>query len=363
MACDIATPPSAEPATGTLLVAERMFDGEAFTDDSAVLIEGKSIAAVGSQDDLEDRAAEVVDLGNATLLPGFIDLHVHLGVVNGYTQLPNEGVMTVRDLGIEEALLPFPDSDALQVIVAGPLLTTPGGYPIPVHGSRVAGPVEGIDEARAKVRELVGLGAGVIKVAVHFGRAGWPVLSLEEFRAIVDEAHSHGLPVSAHVQEREGLDLALKAGVDDLAHLPCRGSFPRAVWERVVAADIEIIGTMYVLDDYCEGRATKIARRFLDAGGTLLYGTDLGAPEVPFGIVIEELELMMEAGMSLEGALAAATAKSGDFLGLAPLGSVVSGAPADLIAVTGDLRDGLRYLAEPIFAMADGRVVTQPVGR
>lgn len=361
--CDGETTSPAEPATGTLLVAERMFDGEVFVDDVAVLVEGRSIVAVGSIDDLGDRAANVMNLGDATLLPGFIDLHVHLGIVNGYTELPNEGVTTVRDLGIDEASLPFPDSGALQVIAAGPLLTTPGGYPIPVHGPRVAGPVEGTAEARAKVQDLADLGAEVIKVAIHFGRAGWPVLSLEELRAIVDEAHSHGLPVSAHVQERTGLDLALKAGVDDFAHLPCRGSFPRTVWEEVVAADIEIISTMYVLGDYCEGKAARTAQGFLDAGGTLLYGTDLGAPEVPFGIVIEELELMMEAGMSLEETLSAATSKSGDFLGLSPLGSVVSGAPADLIAVTGDLRDGLRSLAEPIFAMADGWVINEPGSR
>lgn len=342
-------------ASATLFTATTVFDGARFLENQGVLVRGGLIVAIDDEDGFRGDPAEVIDLGDATLLPGFIDLHVHTGALGAYKELVNEGVTTVRDLGISEDLLPFPDSSPLKVVVAGPLITAPGGYPIPVHGDRVGGPVEGVTEARSMVARLADKGAGVIKVSITRGPGDWPVLSGKELRAIVEEAHDHDLRVTAHVYDRNGVERALAAGVDELAHMPCAGNLDRDLWERVAEAEMAIVGTLHVLEDSCD--AVTPARRFLRAGGELLYGSDAGNPGIPFGIDIAELELMMQAGLSLEEVLTAATSRAGEQLGIPGLGSMSTGAPADLIAVRGDLRTDLHALEDPLLVMADGEVV------
>lgn len=349
------------PSTGreaTLFLADIVFDGTAFHEDQSVLVVGDTITAVGPTDELRHRAEKTIDLGHATLLPGFIDLHVHTGSFYDYEALADEGVTMVRDLGSAEDDLRFPDSDPLDVVAAGPLITVPGGYPIPVHGHTVAAPIDGPDDARAKVRQLAGKGAGVIKIAITrgFGKP-WPVLSLEETKAIVEEAHSLELEVTAHVDDAAGARRALKAGVDEWAHIPCL-KVPGGLLRTARSNGVEVVATLHVLDG-CPG-ALANATAFVDAGGSLLYGSDLGNPGIPFGIDVEELELMMRAGLSLEEVLASATSAAGEALGASPLGSLSTDAPADLIAVRGDVRSDLRALKNPLFVMADGEVVVEP---
>lgn len=353
--CSLDAKPSSDDRRGTLLVADNIFDGRDFHEDHAVLVDGASIVAVGPADDLRARAEETIDLGDATLLPGFIDLHVHTGSIYDYIALVDEGVTTVRDLGSSERVLRFPDAAPLEVVAAGPLITVPGGYPVPVYGRSIAAPIEGPTEARAKVRQLASNGAGVIKIAVTTGFVRrWPTLSVREIKAIVEEAHAHRLKVTAHVDEAEGVRRALNAGVDEWAHIPCT-KVPPELLNEAATAEVEVVGTLHVLEG-CLGSLPN-AKAFVDVGGSLLYGSDLGNGGIPFGIDVEELELMMRAGLSLEEVLASATSLAGEALGASPLGALSSQAPADVIAVPGDLRKDLRQLEDPVFVMANGKIV------
>jgi imidazolonepropionase-like amidohydrolase len=99
------------------------------------------------------------------------------------------------------------------------------------------------------------------------------------------------------------------------------------------------------------------ARTFVAAGGTLLYGSDLGNGGVPVGPDVRELQLLVQAGLTRAQALAAATSRAGRELGLAPLGSLVPGAPADLWAVRGDALTDLASLGRPLLVVRAGRVV------
>ncbi|MFN2145052.1 MAG: hypothetical protein ACK2T7_06845, partial [Anaerolineales bacterium] len=174
--------------------------------DSVIIIEGDQIVAVGSIGEVEIPAdAYVFDLPETTILPGFINAHVH----NAYdsallTRWAQEGVTMVRDLGAKYPFIRFPVRDKNNqnpeystVIAAGPLVTVPKGYPI-------AGPrflsmtVTSEDQARRKITELIEQGADVIKIVIQED-ADIPTLPFNRAVAIVETAHQYGIPVSAHI--------------------------------------------------------------------------------------------------------------------------------------------------------------------
>jgi hypothetical protein len=230
--------PIAETATRHLLIsAERVFDGHDMRDHAAVLISGSKIIAVGSREALQSQADDELALGDATILPGFIELHAHLAL----HKVPRDivlrhGVTTVRDVG-GPLSAPSGGVGALRLLTAGPIITIPGGYPISVFGKGyVAETVGTAAEAKELVRRLVAGGAAVIKIALepggepgapwslghHAGAAPpWPIASPEIVGAIVGEAHRLGKIVTAHIGESRGAAIALAAGVDEWAHVPC----------------------------------------------------------------------------------------------------------------------------------------------
>ena len=234
-----------------LIRAARVFDGYALHENAAVLIRDGKIEKIGPSAVFADVDAEILDLGDATLLPGFIDLHGHLS----YQHVPADtvlrhGVTTLRDVG-GPLHQPRGGDGGLRLMTSGPILTAPGGYPIPSLGEAdIALPVTDEAQARETVRQLIAGGAVVVKVALEPGgeagapwsgghahahdhdharpaathepaAAGWPLLSVGVVRAIVDEAHLHGRKVSAHLAEERGAQIALDAGVDEWAHTPC----------------------------------------------------------------------------------------------------------------------------------------------
>ncbi|MBA3330996.1 MAG: amidohydrolase family protein [Actinobacteria bacterium] len=327
------------PVHGDLLVtADRVFDGERVIEEGAVLIDGRSIARVGRRADLDVEAERTIALGDATLLPGLIDLHVHASSALPELLLAN-GLTTVRDLAAPISLLRAPRerSGRLRVLGAGPIVTAaPNGYPITAHGAPLGEPVAGVVGARASVRKLVRRGASVIKIALE-PSGGLPLLSLAEARAIVDEAHRADRIVTAHVTERRGARLALEAGVDELAHMPCMEDDDRLMAD-LARARLPVVATLHVEREagpaFCPAGMAN-ARTFVRAGGQLLYGSDMGNPGIPFGVDVEELRLLRRAGLSAREVLWAATADAGRRLGRAPLGSLVAGAPADLLPSRG----------------------------
>lgn len=343
-----------ETASRVLYVkADRLFTGTRLISGGvAVAVRGGKVVAAGRL--RIPRAARVLRFRNATILPGVIDLHVHATPSN----LLRQGVTTTRNTGEPEAVLrpPFAARGYPRVIAAGPMITVPGGYPTRrAPGS--AAPITSAEEAAAKVDSLVAKGAAFIKIAVAPGATRTqPTLSLAEIQAIVARAHSHRRIVTTHTLDGPGLELALSGEVDELAHMPCVGVTPEQI-TAVARRGIPIVGTLHInrlFRTECPD-ALANARRFVEAGGTLLYGTDI--PGVPAALDLAELSLMQQAGLTPTQVLRSATADAGKELGMSPLGTVVAGAPADLLVVRGNPTRSLRTLGRPLLVMARGNRV------
>ncbi|WP_344657352.1 amidohydrolase family protein [Catenulispora subtropica] len=357
-----------------VLTADRVFDGEEVHEHHAVAVSGNRIAAVGPSAELRGRGRTIALEG--TLLPGFIDLHAHVHL----DQTPRDvvlrhGLTTVRDTG--GPLVPLEGGDGrLRVLGSGPILTAPGGYPVPVFGPRAAREVADADAAREAVRNLAAGGAAMVKIGLEPGGSGgapwsahaatsappWPLLPVETVAAIVAEAHAHELIVSAHLSGPAGAEIALAAGVDEWAHVPC-DALPDELIEKAASAGVRVIGTLDTLSRTSGSFPNAV--RMAQAGIRLLYGTDLAHPDVPWGIDAFELQLMLHtAGGAATPAevLAAATARAGEHLGLAPLGRLVAGAPADLIGTRGDALSRFKLLEYPALVVSGGVIVVDPRG-
>jgi imidazolonepropionase-like amidohydrolase len=344
---------SSERVEGDLVVtAKSVFDGGRLMANGAVVIRDGTIVAVGDADDLEASAPRRIDLGDGTVLPGLIDLHVH-DVGRGQRM---SAVTTVRDVGTAESILSsiHDRRGEPRVLFAGPLLTVPGGYPSQSF-PEVAGVVHGVAGARAAVRDLAGEGVSVIKIALERGPGDWPVLSRAQVEAIVEEAHARDLLVTAHVSATDMARLALDAGVDELAHMPCEGDDP-TLMQDLAEAGVEIVGTLHVRE--ARGCSTGgYARAFVSAGGTLLYGADYPNGPVPPGVDVEELQLMVAAGLTPLEVLTNATARAGEQLSIEKLGTLQVGAPADIVGVSGDPVADLDVLKVPELVVVRGVVV------
>lgn len=361
-----------------LIKARWVFDGEQLLENSAVLLRGAQIQAVGEPKALAGKGIKVLDLGEATLLPGLIDLHAHVT----FRQIPQDiilahGITTVRDLGGPS--LPVSGGHGqLRLLSAGPIITVPGAYPLNVHGARhdhahshgeVGVAVTSPEQARQTVRDLIAAGAVVIKIALEpGGEAGapwshhatevpppWPMLSLELTQAIVDEAHQHGKRVAAHLSENSGVQQALQAGVDEWAHIPCL-PIDEALLQRAAQQGVSVIGTLDTLS-HCPGVFDN-AKKLAALGVPLLYGAEIAHADIPWGVDAQELQMLMHvSGASPLQVLNTATAKAGQYLGLAPLGRLSAGAPADLIAVKGFALHNLKTLEYPDLVISGGQVV------
>jgi imidazolonepropionase-like amidohydrolase len=333
--------------------ADRLFNGKTLISGRVgVAVRAGKVVSAGRL--TIPRGARVIRLRGATILPGFIDLHAH----ESTEALLRLGVTTTRNLGEPERGLrpPFAPRGYPRLVSAGPMITVPGGYPT-VVAPGIAAPVRSAQEAAAKVDALIAKGAALIKIGLETGVDGTlPTLSVEQVQAIVAEAHQHRRLVTAHVHSGKGLAIALAGGVDELAHMPCLG-VTRDQIATLVERGIAVVGTLHVGELFirrglrgCELAANT--REFVRQGGRLLYGTDI--PAVPMRLDFTELGLMQQAGMSAPDVIRAATAEAGKQLRMAPLGTLVRGAPADLWAVRGDPTRSLSALRRPVFVMARG---------
>lgn len=315
-----------------------------------------------------------IALDGCTVLPGLIDMHVHMcgdplargwhgmrtGVQGALLATSNlrcsleAGVTSVRDLGTPDGVS-FDVRRAFHAgqlkgsrpFVAGPIVTATGG-----HGTEGGcGPgigVTGTVAVRAAVRSLLASGVDVIKVATcaAFPR---PEFSLEELTAATEEAHRLGVRVACHAHFRaESLDNAIAAGVDSVEH----GSFlDEAQLAQMGQRGIGLCPTLSVLravvDDARPGTtnplidAIKVSfdemgprlAHAVDSGVKLLAGTDAGIAGVPFDALHHELQLLVEFGLTPQQALAAATSNAAAALGRSDLGNLEVGSVADLLVV------------------------------
>lgn len=243
-----------------------------------------------------------------TVMPGFRDAHVHLGLVDG-TQLLDAGIAAVDDFGweLDTATSWLRDKELPKVTIAGQLLTTSGGYPT-ASGWAPAAAVREIatpDEAEAAVDAQIDAGAGFIKVALNSDVG--PVLDDETLSAIVTHAHSRGMRVAAHTQGVGQAQRALEAGIDRLAHAPWSERLP----DSLLTAMSSTMSWVSTLDIHGWGRfdadfavANDNVRRFHLAGGDIRYGTDMGNGPVALGINHRELVALEHAGLALDALLA-----------------------------------------------------------
>jgi hypothetical protein len=382
-----------------LLHAARVFDGNNIRTNTSILVINGKIAQIGSRESFQSSNAKAIDLGDATILPGFIELHAHLSFQNiPADTVLKHGITTIRDVG-GPIHKPYGGSGSLRVLTSGPIITAPNGYPISILGNtNVATAVSTEKEARETVRDLINGGAVVIKVALEPGgeagapwssghdhgsghghghghhdqpgvehvnahhkhahdalKQAWPLLPESTVKAIVDEAHRNNRKVTAHIAEAKGAQIAINAGVDEWAHVPC-DIIPESLLKKAVAQNVKIVTTMDTLSR-CSGVAPN-AGTWTALGGEFLYGAEIAHPDIPRGIDAQELMYMRQlAKMELIDVLRAATSKAGQHLGLPLLGTLQRGAPADIIAVKGDPTHNLKTLEYPDLVISGGIVV------
>lgn len=361
-----------------LIHAARVFDGTNMKTNTSVLIDKGHIIKIDNTAAFKTTTAKVIDLGDSTLLPGLIELHAHLG----FQLIPADvvlrhGITTLRDVG-GAVHQPYGGDGSLRVLTSGQIITAPQGYPIPNMGAEnIAIPVADEAQARSTVRQLIEGGAVIIKIALEPGGemgAPWasghhhqhashaangkhamPMLSEAIVKAIVDEAHKHNRKVTAHLAEKKGVRIAINAGVDEWAHIPC-DPIPEPLLKKAVMQGVKIVSTLDTLSK-CSG-ALPNAHSLAHMGGELLYGAEIAHPDIPWGIDAQELNLLMHTtNMTPLEVLHQATARAGQYLNIPLLGSLQAGAPADLIAVHGDPSEKFKTLEYPDLVISGGKIV------
>jgi imidazolonepropionase-like amidohydrolase len=357
----------------TIRVA-RIFDGERLHRRGGVVVtEGSRISEIRLGSHPSD-----VELIDGTLLPGLIDCHVHLcldgldlTLAASLLKHQQAGVTTVRDLGdLRGAVLA---GRGPNVIAAGAPLTTPRG-----HTWFLGGEVRGPAQIRAAVRERAAQGADVVKIMASGGvltpgtdTAGTQFTD-EELAAAVDEAHTLGLPITAHAHPQPAIRQALRAGVDGIEHCtsvtdeladalaisgiavcPTLGSDPSVVVPPEVLAMASRAGlTQAILQ---QGVA-----RLAHAGVKIIAGSDAGlGPAKPHGILPRTLFEYVESGLTPAEALTAATSRAADECRIADRrGRLRPGLDADLVLVPGDPTIDIETLQHPLGVWVAGEQLT-----
>lgn len=355
------------------LVNGTLIDGRggAAIPDAVVVIEGERVRAVGSRRAVAIPAgARTLDLRGATVLPGFINAHVHSRLrEESLRAWASAGVTTVRDLGGERS---FSTRDALardrrnaRLLVAGPLITVPGGYPAVPFGSRDVLPVSSPADARNKAAELLEEGADILKLALESGAVfglSIPTLSAAEADAVVAVAHERGARVSAHVTVSADLRRALDARVDDVAHMVV-DALPDDLIARMVHQQVTWVPTLelwHCVGHGLEQAATENLRRFVRAGGSVALGTDYDGYTCRFdpGLPLRELAWMAASGMTPKEIILAGTRNAARVCGRErDLGTLEPGKVADVLVVEGDPLADIGALANVRLVLRSGTVV------
>jgi imidazolonepropionase-like amidohydrolase len=395
-----------EPQSITLVVANGiLIDGTGAEPvrDGIVAMDGNRIIAVGHADDFYfPKDVEIIDAAGGTILPGIINAHSHQDMWAGTRRIMflHDGVTSVCDMMIPIASMQYLDEDATQSgpaargFKAGPIITAPGGYPGAIFGRVFSYEIEGEHEAETAVFELFTQGADYIKVALEPGIFGdpWPVLSLEELRAIVNTAHAQGLLVRAHTNNAV-LELALEAGVDVIEHVPMpsfsyedlepmfddAGIFHmstelEAQMLRMVEQGIVLVPTLDVIidDSYQPGDVASevyivsqaildVVRFFHDSGGIIAVGNDYGNAGVQPGMPLREMELLQTVGLSPMEVIESATRHAAYVCGQGyELGTLEDGKLADLIVVQGNPLEDFAAMDSVLYVVKDGEVVVSP---
>jgi imidazolonepropionase-like amidohydrolase len=342
---------------------------------AAVIIKDGLVHAVGLGSHISIPAgADTVDIEGLTILPGFINSHVHRGFSEyNLRQWARSGVTTVRDIGANPNLPLFSIRDDLmadhqnaRLVCAGPLVTVPNGYPIVPFGSSSALPVESLDDARKEVGALLDAGADLIKIALERGdifRRSIPTLSQGMAAEIVRRAHDRGKPVTAHISVSRDLQLALDAGVDDIAHMAVDHVSDQLI-DRVVKDGVYWVPTLELWQGVGYGfgmMAIDNLRRFVQTGGKVALGTDYAGYTTPFdlGMPLREIGWMREAGMTPMQIIVAGTRNAAHVCNMGDrLGTLKVGKIADILIVQGNpLEDIGEALSNVEMVILNGTII------
>ncbi|WP_114954686.1 metal-dependent hydrolase family protein [Sphingosinicella terrae] len=418
-AAALAAPASAE---SVVVTADRMVDvlaGRVVEEPVIVITDGRiaSVVGRGGARPIIPEGATRIDLPGHTILPGLIDLHVHLDsspyygpyeslqftdlfdAVQGPTfarDMLEAGFTTVRNVGsdlyadvaykqaIDEGRIPGP-----RIVPAAHALSATGGHcdetflPPSLH-QPAPGVADGPQALRNRVREMRRNGAEVIKVCATGGvfsrntEPGQQQLSEDELRAIAEEAHQWGLRVAAHAHGAAGIRAAIRAGIDTIEHaslIDAEGI--RLARERGTWLVMDIFNTEYTQS---QGRANgilednlrkdrEIAQAQRDnfraahrAGVRMAFGSDAGV--MPHGSAAGQFRYMVEYGMTPLEAIQAATRNAAQALGReGDVGAIAPGRFGDIVAVDGDPLADVRQLESVDVVIQNGRVVSDRRGR
>ncbi|HVQ47893.1 MAG TPA: amidohydrolase family protein, partial [Gemmatimonadales bacterium] len=368
---------------------------------AVLVISGDKIRSVGASD--VPAGARTIDLGDLTLMPGLIDAHTHLTmdisgdwVTRSVRELPADaalrgarnarltllaGFTTVRDVGAGG----FADISLMKAIDAGMVIgprMIPSAHAIGITGGHCdetgwapgvkelswkEGVADGVDEVVKAVRYQVKHGAKVIKVCATAGvlsfdaTLGAQQLSDEELRAIVQEAHRHGLKVAAHAHGTEGIKAAVRAGVASIEHGSMLDDEAIGLMKR---NGTYLVPTAYLFSTFpfdsmppaIAAKARQVIplaqeshRRAFRAGVKIALGTD--AAVYPHGDNARELATYVDYGMRPADALRAATVNAADLLGVTDRAVIAAGKLADLIAVRGNPLEDVKTVQQVLWVM------------
>jgi len=403
-----------------VIKAARMFDGKGdhVVSPGLIVVADGKIAAVGAGSALP-AGAEVIELGDATLLPGFIDAHTHLTspysddwkqaaldrlqktvaeqaldasvnarvtLMAGFTTVRDVGSANYLDVGLRNAIRNGKVPGPRMLVTVHAIGSTgghcdAGGYRAGLFG-RESDPMDGVingpEQARQAVRLDVKYGADIIKTCATGGvlsltdDVDTPQLTQAELDALVDEAHALRRKTAAHAHGAEGAKRAIRAGINSIEHgsflddealdmMKARGTYLVPTLMAAQGLKEKLDRGIYMPPAIAAKARAAIAaihstyRRAVVKGVKIGFGTD--AAVYPHGRNAEEFRLLVDAGMKPADALRAATSADAELLGLADkIGTLERGKLADVIAVPGDPTQEIRQTEKVIFVMKEGIV-------
>ena len=353
---------------------------------------------------------EIIDLPNMTVLPGLMDAHVHLtgntdlkghegisessylatiyGVKNaketlmaGFTTVRNVGASNYSDValrdGIEQKAILGP-----TLLVSGPPLGITGGHCdsniLPAeYEYKAQGVADGPWEVRKKVRENKKYGVDLIKYCATGGvmSKGTNVnnrqYTLDEMKAIVDEAHTLGMKVAAHAHGLQGIRMAIEAGVDSIEHssLIDQETVNNAISKGVFLA-MDIYVSDYILGEGAKNGIPEYSlekerivgkkqrenfKMAFESGAKMVFGTDAGI--YPHGKNARQFKYMVQWGMTPIEAIQASTINTAELFGLNNIGEIKESFDADIVAVLGNPLDDITLLENIDFVMKEGQII------